>query len=282
MLTTAGDPAHWCRKVLDRAVVSPAWRVHEVPGPVPWIDPAALEEQRALLLPPQFARLHMNQWVAPEDRLTTVDDVRACVTHYGPLEPRVGVSYRIGVDLGVKRDSSVVAVLHAEGSGDERRVIVDRVDAFVPRTGSPVDLAVVEEAIRAASRTYNRAQVVMDPWQGLFRARNLRGSGIVVDEYAFGPQSISRFAMTLFGLLRDRRIELPEDEALLDELARVRLRETSPGVFRLDHDADSHDDRAIAVALAAQALVEQNPNLGVEAFATSGWGAIGHREAWTM
>ena len=38
-----------------------------------------------------------------------------------------------------------------------------------------------------------------------------------------------------------------------DELANVRLRETSPGVYRMDHDPDKHDDQAIALALALAA-----------------------------
>jgi hypothetical protein len=35
----------------------------------------------------------------------------------------------------------------------------------------------------------------------------------------------------------------------------VRLRETSPGVLRMDHDSGRHDDRAIALALACHRLV---------------------------
>ena len=71
-----------------------------------------------------------------------------------------------------------------------------------------------------------------------------------------------RLASTLFRLLRDRHVALPDDEELLDELANVRLRETSPGVLRMDHDPDKHDDRAIAVALAAFTLVERPPSRG--------------------
>jgi hypothetical protein len=56
--------------------------------------------------------------------------------------------------------------------------------------------------------------------------------------------------MTLYGLLRGGLLNLPDDEAPIDELANVRLRETSPGQFRLDHDARRHDDRAVAIALA--------------------------------
>jgi hypothetical protein len=62
-------------------------------------------------------------------------------------------------------------------------------------------------------------------------------------------------------LLRDRRLSLFDDTELLDELGNVRLRETSPGVLRMDHDPDRHDDRAIALSLAALALVE-NPVTG--------------------
>jgi hypothetical protein len=45
-------------------------------------------------------------------------------------------------------------------------------------------------------------------------------------------------------------------------VTRVRLRETSPGVLRMEHDPDKHDDRAIALALAAFALVERPPSRG--------------------
>ena len=65
----------------------------------------------------------------------------------------------------------------------------------------------------------------------------------------------------MFRLLRDHHVALPDDEALVDELANVRLHESSPGVLRMEHDPDKHDDRAIALALAAFALVEQ-PNRG--------------------
>jgi len=99
----------------------------------------------------------------------------------------------------------------------------------------------------------------MDPWQGLLLARNLRASGVRVEEFTFSAGSVGRIALTLFNLLHDRRIALPDDSELLDELANVRLRQTLPGVVRLDHDSDRHDDRAVAVALAAHQLADRGP-----------------------
>lgn len=39
----------------------------------------------------------------------------------------------------------------------------------------------------------------------------------------------------------------------------VRLRETSPGVYRLDHDQGRHDDMAVAVGVAAFHLTSRKP-----------------------
>jgi hypothetical protein len=55
------------------------------------------------------------------------------------------------------------------------------------------------------------------------------------------------------------RLALPDDDDLLDELANLRVRESAPGVYRVDHDPDKHDDRAIALALAVQASLAYNP-----------------------
>ena len=58
---------------------------------------------------------------------------------------------------------------------------------------------------------------------------------------AFSVQSVGRLASTLTLLIRNYALALPDDP---DELANLRLRETSPGVLRIDHDPDKHDDRA--------------------------------------
>ncbi len=259
LITTAGDPAHWSAKVLAHAKASQRWRVHEVPGPVPWVDADALEEQRALLLPSAFARLHLNQWTAPEDRLTTTDDVAACVAHDGPLAPMARTDYVVGLDVGVTNDSTVAIVAHAVVEAGRTRVVVDRVQAWTPRPGQPVDLGAVEEWLLAAHRSYNSATIVGDPWQFLSMAQRLRSAGVRVEEFTFSAQSVGRLALTLHRLLAERLVALPDDAELLEELANVRLRETSPGNYRLDHDAGHHDDRAIALALAAYHLVEVPP-----------------------
>jgi phage terminase large subunit-like protein len=256
VLTSAGDPAHWSRKVLDHAYVDPLWRVHEVAGPPPWADRGRLEEQRRRLPESSYLRLFENQWTSAEDRLTSIEDLRACVLLDGPLEPVSGARYVIGVDLGLKDDRTVAAVCHAEPDRAGVRVVLDRMEVWQGKRSRPVDLGVVEEWLADAGRRFNRARIIVDPWQSVGMAQRLRRGGLAVEEYAFSQQSVGRLAIALHTAIRDHRIVLPDDEELLDELANVRLRETSPGVLRMDHDPDRHDDRAIALALAVRHLAE--------------------------
>jgi hypothetical protein len=53
----------------------------------------------------------------------------------------------------------------------------------------------------------------------------------------------------------------------------VRLRETSPNVYRLDHDTDRHDDRCIAMALAILKLTTTPQGGGPMIFSDEVWAA---------
>lgn len=252
----AGDPAHWSRAVLDVAI-GRGWRVVEVPGPLEWVRPEDLAMQEHLLLPSEFARRHLNVWTSAEDRLTTVDAVRDCIRHVGPLAPVEGVRYTVGVDLGVKSDRTVATVAHVEREDDGATVVVDRMEVWTPRPGAPVDLEVVEGWLMEAHRSFGSPRVVCDPWQALAMIQRLRARGVRVEEFTFNQASIGRLALTLWSLLRDARLDLPDDEELVAELAAVQLRETSPGVYRMDHSSSGHDDRAVSLALAAWSLLER-------------------------
>lgn len=255
ILTSAGDPAHWSFEVLESARARPdRWRVAEVDGPTPWLDEADLAEQRAELPAWEYQRLHLNLWTESDERLTTVDDLRACVTLDGPREPERGRVYAVGVDLGLKHDRTAVAIASREWDEPASPVALDRLAVWTPSREQPTPINEVEAWLLEAHRQFGGPPVVCDPWQAAQLTQRLRSRGVEVVEFAFTQQSGSRLALTLHRLIGDHELALPDDAELLDELANVRLRETSPGVYRLDHTAQRHDDRAMALALAAQAL----------------------------
>lgn len=289
VLTSAGDPAHWSYRLLEHANSDPLWHVHEVAGPPPWSPPERLEERRAAMSESRFRQLYLNEWVEAEDRLTSRDDLAACVTLDGPLPVQQGKTYVVGLDIGLTRDRTVAAVCHLELETRDQRwydrgtgwhetstplgatVVLDRMQTWQGRPGSPVELREVEEWLAEASRTYRGARVVYDPFQAVGSMQRLRVRGVPVEEFTFSSASVGRLASTLHLLLRNRRLALPDDSDLLEELANVRLRETTPGVVRMDHDPDKHDDRAIALALAAHRLLQRNQAGAVAAAGPPVW-----------
>ena len=158
-LTTSGDPGHWSRGIYDAALASDSWtdgQRYARPaqlglGIVPRRTASA--PSRVGLPPCPSERM-----VAPEDRLTNIDDVHACATLDGPLDPMSGRRYVIGVDLGITNDRTVCAVMHAEkqldGAGRNvvQRYVLDRLEVWTPSHGNPVDLTAVEEWYALAAR----------------------------------------------------------------------------------------------------------------------------------
>jgi phage terminase large subunit-like protein len=261
VLASAGDPAHWSYQIRERARVSPAWRLHEVPGPVPWVSESALLEQRELLTDSQYARLHLNRWTASEDRLVTIENLAAAVRLDGPQDPRRGVTYRIGVDLGLRNDRTAIAICHAEpmaGQVRTKRVVLDRMIVFAGTKVDEVKLAEVESVLIEAWKRYGRPRVRLDPWQAIGLAQRLRRQGVSVEEWSYSAQRYGAVAQTLYTLLRDGLLDIYDDAELLDELANVRLKETLPGLVRVEHDPGRHEDRCVALGFAAVPLVEKS------------------------
>jgi cellulose biosynthesis protein BcsQ len=166
--------------------------------------------------------------------------------------------YVVGLDLGLKNDRTVMTVAHAERrDGGAPLVVLDRIAVLEGTRARPVQLADVEALAEQTSLSYGHARIRLDPWQAVGLAQRLRDKGVTVEEWTFSAQSVGRLGKSLHLLMRDHRLALPDDRDLLDELVTVRLRKSAPGVFRLDHDAGQHDDRAVSLGLAALALVER-------------------------
>jgi hypothetical protein len=120
-----------------------------------------------------------------------------------------------------------------------------------------VSIEVVEATILEAWLEYGRPRLVVDPWQAAMLVQRLRRRGVKVTEHTFTQASNSRRAVLLYRLLRDHLLDLPDDNELIHELATVRLDETAPGVYRVDHEQGAHDDRVQALSLVAHELLSQ-------------------------
>lgn len=262
VLGTAATPASAGHKRFLTAERSRHWRASVVAGPSPWWAPEDVEAAAESLTASEYRRLILNQWCAGEDALTSEADVAACTGSHRVLEPLRGRRYVMGLDVGLKRDRTVLTVGHLEPSPAGRKVVIDRVLRWTGTRTSPVSLTDVERSIVATWKQYGSPRLVFDPYQAAQLSERLRVAGVRADEYLFNTGSINRLARTLYGALRDRAIVLPDDPELAAELVTVRLVETGPGLVRLDHHAGQNDDQAIAVALVATALLDRPTAIG--------------------
>ena len=79
----------------------------------------------------------------------------------------------------------------------------------------------------------------------------------------------NEMAVRMQAALRSRSIELPDDEALVTELENLRMLEVAPNVYKVEHDADKHNDRFVCIGLAYLDLVGRSlelPRLSPDAF----------------
>jgi hypothetical protein len=208
----------------------------------------------------------LNEWATGSELLADPADVRACTDHRArPLDPDRSRRYVVGVDGAVSGDRYAVVVCHAEPNADSVPfVVVDRLDVFAGTRARPIDLATVGRHIGELARHYG-ASVKADPAHIAETVQRLRRAGVAVDAPQRTTESNHAAATNLYRLLRGRRLRLPDDAELSRELLSVRLRESTPGRFKLDATRGQgigHGDRASALSYAALALVNTEPGRG--------------------
>jgi hypothetical protein len=257
VMSSAGSPSHPAFKRWNVAQTSPHWRTSITPGPSPWWSPADVAAAAEQLTPTEFRRFLLCEWAEANDSLATADDVAACVGAYRVLEPQRGIRYTMALDVGTRRDSTVLAIGHLEPSSAGRKVVIDRVLRWTGSRSDPVSLGEVETALLACWRSYGRPRLCYDFHQAAQLTERLKGAGVTCEEFTFSTAGVNRLARVLFAALRDRAISLPDDEALIAELGSVRLVETGPGLVRLDHRSGEHDDQAVTIAMVAASLLER-------------------------
>lgn len=260
--STPSAQSHWAFDLWQRAVESALWRASIVKGPAPWQDPEELADERRYLPDFMWRRLFECEWAAADDVLADEAALADC-TRAGNevLDPKPGVMYVVTWDIGWKKDHSAVAVMHIDETGDRKRVIVDRLEAWVPGPGREVDIGAVLDFAAAASREYNAAPLEGDIYQSYQRVQDLRGLGYAITPAKTTAGDNSLRAKLLLRLLRERSISLPDDPVLRKEMASLRLAEgTTPGIVRLvtDGSSDGHYDRAQAIMYGAGHLLSRN------------------------
>lgn len=290
-ISNAGWKATEWWELREAIRVDPDWRFARLDGPVAsWIDQKHLAEQKRLLPPKVFARLWLNQWADGAGDALEGSDIEAAFTLPGPLaKPERGWSYTAGLDVGLARDHTALAIVgrhvgysepvrrkkpvrsttaaalvelgiwqeqepptewkHFPGSG---RLKLARLQVWKPSNGSRVDLQLVESAIRDYAKLFALHSVSFDPWQAEMLAQRLATAGIYCEACHFTAANLQTMATATLDAFRERQLSLYPDDQLNADLRSLRVVEKGYG-YRLESPRSAgggHGDTATALAIA--------------------------------
>ncbi len=250
---------------------SPYWYVYEAPHRLAsWMSDERINDLRRMLPRGLAKRLYDNIWVdAAEDcQFVTREEVQACVDNALVYRNR-GISshspYYAAIDYGPVRDRTVMCVLHME----EGRIILDRMDAIQGSSERRVPISLIEDWIDEIRKAFPNCNFVVDPYSLEGTIQKYQGLVEMERFEARGGKANYEMAANLRNLLvngkmsfypRAGELYLPDGrcEDIVDEISEVSIKPMAYG-YRIINDGHTHDDRTVALGMAAlQAVKAEN------------------------
>lgn len=268
VITNAGVRDSWQWDIKEAAKDIPGrWLVYEAPGRLDsWMSEENIAKDRRLLTPSEARRLLDNEWIDPaeESGYLARADIEACENLGRDLglvyttQGKRGVPYWASLDYGPKRDRTALAIVHQSDSG---LLIVDKLDVWQGSPDAPVQIADIRSWVDEARQFFGDVSVVADKYELEELIQDLSRRMRVERFEPRGGKGNYEMAELLRSLIVNRQIawypgcgSLPvkdgKTETLKDELLGLVTRPMSYG-YRFDHEATKHDDRAVAIGMAA-------------------------------
>jgi len=234
----------------------------------PWQTKAYYAEQRRILRENTFRRLHRNEWVSAESQFISAEQWDSIVDRN--LSPALnGKAVFVGVDLGVKSDSSAVVAVGWDSTG--KKLVTAFHKIWRPTRGKPVNLDDVKQYVQEIYRLHCVQGILADPSQCFLLIQQLASLGITVTEF---PQTVSntvKMGETLFSLVRDGNLIAYKSPELRGHVLNATGVETPSGVRMVKGKSTRKIDAAISLGMACVAAVQMS------AIDLSGMALVGRR-----
>ena len=125
---------------------------------------AYYSEQKKILRPGTYLRLHENRWVSSEDRFITDEAWSACVdADRTPVLSDKRLDVFVGLDLGIKHDSTGRVCVAYDRAANKVVIVSHRL--WKPGKGHSVSLADVEADLLELREKFRVRKILCDPWQ---------------------------------------------------------------------------------------------------------------------
>lgn len=269
VLSNAGLLGSWQHEAFLEAQKDPEWKVFYRQGTLAsWLTQEGIEKDRRKVPPSEGYRLYDNVWIDPaaEHDYLRRSEVEKCVDPalMFRLRRQVGIhNYVAAIDYGPRRDRTALVVLHADKDG---AVVVDRLEVWQGSSEKPVQISDVEKWVDDVRKAFDPVCWVIDPYQMEGTIQRMQKDGLPVEPFKCrGGAGNYEMAQHLRSLVVEGRLRWYEGagalgkETFADELVALRVKKMTYG-YRFDHENQKHDDRAVAVSMAALKAVEYSPD----------------------
>jgi hypothetical protein len=216
----------------------------------PTLDAAFLNAERERD-PEAYAREYGAEFYESAASFLSADAIEsAVVPQRWELPPESEMDYTASLDAAFRGDNFAFAIVHRAGD----RVVQDTMRAWRGSRASPVNLAETLEEIVSTLHRYGIARIHGDQFCSEPIRQALAAQGVeFVQSPTMGARATGIWS-SLRTLVAAHQIELLDDAETIAELKRLELVVTSGGNQRVEA-ATGHDDRAVALALAAHMCV---------------------------
>lgn len=221
-----------------------------------WITKKYLREQRQRpgMRPNVYLRLHENRWCSYESSFIDIAFWDSCVqNNHRPLLPDKSKRLFLGVDIGLKRDTTGVVAVYKQ----ENRIYLACHKCWRPTRKTPVRLEEIEAYILQLRKDFSIHELLYDPHQFERSAEILRGKwGIKLRNFDQTTRNLAYMTGILFDILKGGNIVLYKDKELRNHIENSTVKPTDRGDRIIKKKASSKIDLCIALGMACVSCIE--------------------------
>lgn len=237
-----------------------AWRTANPAIAAGFLRPSALETDLSITPEGHFRIFRLGQWVDGTESWLGKSGGSLWDALRAPYTFVAGAPTWVGVDVGIKRDSTAVVAVQK----DEAGVIHASARFWVPTEDEPVDVTDVMQHLRDLAAVYDVEAISYDPRFMDVPAKMLADEGLPMVEI---PQSVERMTTVLGSLLelvKSGKVAHDGDELLRQHVLNAVPRFNERGFTLQKSKSRGRIDGAIALGLAADRALRETHQ---EAFA---------------
>ena len=230
---------------------------------MPWQTADYYEAEMAELRPVQYRRLHLNEWGNAEDEFIPIElwdnatELEAPLIYTPDADAR-NYPISIGVDVGVKRDTSAVVGVwsHRKDNNIELGLAFHRI--WIPGKSRPVNPEHVEAFIREMYKMFKVAAIVVDATHFHQNIMTMQADGMPVNEFTQSVGNMVAASTALYESLRFKRLKVYPDEEMRSHIQFAAAKVHGPGFRIVKKEENARPvDASIALAMAVHDAIQR-------------------------